>query len=70
MKALGRNPEDANSGREWRETLARIRAAYAGLPPANCPAHAKLHRQAALNACDPAGRQKLENTMRELKLEF
>ena len=70
MEKLGRNPQDPNSGAEWRETLERLRAAYAGLPPANCPAHAKLHRQAAINAADETGKERLKKTMRELGLDF
>lgn len=67
---LGRNPNDENSGAEWRNTMERLKAAYKDLPPANCPAHAKLHRQAGLAAATPEGKIKLEKIYRELGLDF
>jgi tRNA(Arg) A34 adenosine deaminase TadA len=70
MEKLGRNPNDENSGAAWHAEMSKLKAAYAGLPPANCPAHAKLHRQAAINAADETGKERLKKTMRELGLDF
>jgi tRNA(Arg) A34 adenosine deaminase TadA len=70
MEKLGRNPNDENSGAAWHAEMSALKAAYKDLPPANCPAHAKLHRQAALSWCSPVQRARLEKTMREIGLDF
>ena len=68
---LGRNPNDENSGAAWRAEMIQLKAAYRGLPPANCPANAKLHRQAGLAAAPNASRRaRLEAIYKELGLDF
>ena len=71
MEKLGRNPNDENSGAAWHAEMSRLKAAYKDLPPANCPAHAKLHRQAGLKAAaTEAGRERLKKIYSELGLDF